>query len=162
MANKNNEEELTFIDTLAQLMSEKGLTELEYVKETPDQGSLRIRINCTNSFQKNGNAVPNMPENYNKTVISEDKSVETAQPQKENSQGIVKSPMVGTVYLSPEPDKPAFITKGDNVDKGDTLLIIEAMKTMNQIPAPKAGRIMKILVENGNPVEFDSPLVVIE
>ncbi len=76
--------------------------------------------------------------------------------------GAVKSPMVGTAYRSPEPGSPVFVEVGANVAQGDTLLIIEAMKTMNQIPAPKAGTVTAILFENGQPVEFGEPLVVIE
>jgi acetyl-CoA carboxylase biotin carboxyl carrier protein len=74
----------------------------------------------------------------------------------------VKSPMVGTVYLQPEPGADAFVKVGDTVTAGQTLMIIEAMKTMNPIPAPKAGRIAAILVEDGQPVEFGEPLVAIE
>ena len=73
----------------------------------------------------------------------------------------VKSPMVGTVYLQPEPGADAFVNVGDTVSAGQTLMIIEAMKTMNPIPAPKAGKIVEILVEDGQPVEFGEPLVVI-
>ena len=74
----------------------------------------------------------------------------------------VKSPMVGTVYLSPEPGAKPFITPGQTVKAGDTLVIIEAMKVMNPITAPKAGRIAQILIGDAQPVEFDQPLVVIE
>ena len=74
----------------------------------------------------------------------------------------VKSPMVGTVYLQPEPGADAFVKVGDSVSAGQTLMIIEAMKTMNPIPAPKAGKIAAILVEDGQPVEFGEPLVAIE
>jgi acetyl-CoA carboxylase biotin carboxyl carrier protein len=73
----------------------------------------------------------------------------------------VKSPMVGSVYLQPEPGAPPFVLVGDTVEAGQTLMIIEAMKTMNPIPAPKAGRIVAILVEDGQPVEFGEPLAVI-
>ena len=76
--------------------------------------------------------------------------------------GAVASPMVGTAYLSPQPDTPNFIAEGDTVTEGQTLLIIEAMKTMNAIPAPKAGKVTKILVGNEDPVEFGEPLVIIE
>jgi len=76
--------------------------------------------------------------------------------------GAVKSPMVGTAYLAPEPDKPVFVNVGDKITAGQTLLIIEAMKTMNPIPAPKGGKIVEILVEDAQPVEFGEPLVVIE
>ena len=74
----------------------------------------------------------------------------------------VKSPMVGTAFLSPEPGAKPFIAPGQSVKAGDTLLIIEAMKTLNQIPAPRAGTVRQILVEDGHPVEFGEPLMIIE
>ena len=74
----------------------------------------------------------------------------------------VKSPMVGTCYLTPEPGAAPFISVGQAVKEGDTLLIVEAMKTMNHIPAPRAGTIKRILVEDGAPVEYGSPLVILE
>ena len=76
--------------------------------------------------------------------------------------GAVKSPMVGTAYLAPEPGKPNFVAVGDKVTAGQTLLIIEAMKTFNPIKAPKAGTIMQILVDNARPVEFGEPLMIVE
>jgi acetyl-CoA carboxylase biotin carboxyl carrier protein len=76
--------------------------------------------------------------------------------------GAVKSPMVGTTYRAPEPGAASFIEVGSRVSQGQTLLIIEAMKTMNHIPAPRAGTVSAILVENGQPVEFGEPLVIIE
>jgi acetyl-CoA carboxylase biotin carboxyl carrier protein len=76
--------------------------------------------------------------------------------------GAVKSPMVGTAYRSPEPGAAAFIEVGTKVAQGQTLLIIEAMKTMNQIPSPRAGTVTAILFENGQPVEFGEPLVIVE
>ena len=76
--------------------------------------------------------------------------------------GTVKSPMVGTVYLSAEPGAKQFASVGDKVSAGQTLLIVEAMKVMNAIPAPRAGTVKSVLVENGQPVEFDQPLIVVE
>jgi acetyl-CoA carboxylase biotin carboxyl carrier protein len=76
--------------------------------------------------------------------------------------GTVKSPMVGTAYLTPDPEAPPFVTVGGNIKEGDTILIIEAMKVMNPIVAPRAGKVTQILVGSGQPVEFDQPLVVIE
>ena len=76
--------------------------------------------------------------------------------------GAIKSPMVGTCYLTPEPDAPAFVKVGDSVKAGQTLLIVEAMKVMNPIVSPRAGRVTTILVDNAQPVEFDQPLVVVE
>jgi acetyl-CoA carboxylase biotin carboxyl carrier protein len=76
--------------------------------------------------------------------------------------GAVKSPMVGTAYLSPEPEKPVFVNVGDKIAVGQTLLIIEAMKTFNPIKAPKAGTVTQILIENAQPVEFGQPLMIVE
>jgi acetyl-CoA carboxylase biotin carboxyl carrier protein len=76
--------------------------------------------------------------------------------------GVVISPMVGTAYAAPEPGAKPFIDIGSNVKAGDTLLIVEAMKTMNQIPAPRAGTVIQVLFEDGQPVEFGEPLVIIE
>ncbi|WP_422013206.1 acetyl-CoA carboxylase biotin carboxyl carrier protein [Reyranella sp.] len=76
--------------------------------------------------------------------------------------GVVKSPMVGTAYLAPEPGKPNFVSVGDKVTAGQTLLIIEAMKTFNPIKAPKAGTVTQILIENAHPVEFAEPLMIVE
>ena len=76
--------------------------------------------------------------------------------------GVVTSPMVGTAYLAPEPGAKPFVDIGSKVKAGDTLLIIEAMKTMNQIPAPRAGTVTQILFEDGQPVEFGEPLMIIE
>jgi acetyl-CoA carboxylase biotin carboxyl carrier protein len=76
--------------------------------------------------------------------------------------GVVKSPMVGTAYLAPEPGKPNFVSVGDEVTAGQTLLIIEAMKTFNPIKARKAGKVTRILIENAQPVEYDEPLLVVE
>jgi acetyl-CoA carboxylase biotin carboxyl carrier protein len=76
--------------------------------------------------------------------------------------GLVTSPMVGTAYLGPEPGARAFVEIGSRVRVGDTLLIVEAMKTMNQIPAPRAGTVTQILIEDGQPVEFGEPLMIVE
>jgi len=76
--------------------------------------------------------------------------------------GTVNSPMVGTAYRSPDPGSPPFVEIGSRVAAGQTLLIIEAMKTMNQIPSPKSGKVIAILIEDGQPVEYGEPLVVIE
>lgn len=83
-------------------------------------------------------------------------------PQLENNQALIKSPMVGTFYRSPSPDAPAFVQEGDMVQKGQPLCIVEAMKMMNEIESDAAGRVVRILVENGQPVEYEQPLMVIE
>ena len=76
--------------------------------------------------------------------------------------GTVKSPMVGTAYLGPDPDSPPFAAVGSKVAAGDTLLIVEAMKVMNSIASPRAGTVRAVFVENGQPVEYDQPLVIVE
>lgn len=87
---------------------------------------------------------------------------ETRQEDPRNHPGAVHSPMVGTVYLSPEPGAPLFVKIGDRVTEGQTLLMVEAMKTFNPIPAPRAGRVARMLIGDGQPVEFGQPLVILE
>ena len=88
--------------------------------------------------------------------------VKAASSELANHPGVVKSPMVGTVYLAPEPGKPPFVAVGDKVTAGQTLLIIEAMKTFNPIKSPRAGTVKEVLVENAQPVEFGEPLMIVE
>ena len=86
----------------------------------------------------------------------------TAAPPPGETPGAVKAPMVGTAYLAPQPDAAPFVKLGDQVREGQPLLIIEAMKVMNQIPAPRSGRVTRILVSDGAPVEYGQPLLVLE
>jgi acetyl-CoA carboxylase biotin carboxyl carrier protein len=133
------------IKTLAALLDELNLTEIEYAK-----GDERVHV----ARAATGAVVvaPGQP---------------TAQgprpaPSTVDHPGVVKSPMVGTVYLSPEPGTPAFIKAGDTVTEGQTLLLIEAMKTYNPVRAPRAGKVTRILVSDGTPVEFGEALLIIE
>ena len=93
---------------------------------------------------------------FQRAEMDEPKRVKVDHP------GALESPMVGTVYLSPEPGKETYVKKGQAIKKGDTLLIIEAMKTFNPIKAPKSGKIIKILVNDGEPVEYGQPLIIIK
>ena len=102
--------------------------------------------------------ITNVSTNQEKT----DNDVENKNIINEDDENIVKSPMVGTIYLQPDPDSDPFIKIGDKVKKGQTLLIVEAMKTMNDIVADKNGVIKEILVKNEQPVQFDDPLIIIE
>jgi len=130
---------------LADLLDETGLTEIEI-----EQNDIRVRV------AKGGTMVAaSVP------AAAPAGTAASTEPAAAHVDA-VKSPMVGTVYLAPAPGAAQFISVGKTVAQGDSLLIIEAMKTMNQIPAPKAGKIIEILVEDGQPVEFDEPLVVIE
>ena len=136
---------------LAAILNDTGLTEIEV-----ERGDLRIKV------ARNGGVVP-MPTVYAAPAPAPAAaSASSARPAEAEHEGdVVNSPMVGTVYLQPEPGAPPFVRVGDTVSEGQTLLIIEAMKTMNPIPAPRAGRIVEMLVADGQPVEFGEPLAVI-
>lgn len=144
--------EQRIIRELAELLNETGLTEIEIEKS-----GLKIRVARTITF--NATAMP-LAAAAAPTAKPGPAVAEVSDPAKHP--GAVKSPMVGTAYRAPEPSAAPFIEIGSRVAQGDTLLIIEAMKTMNQIPAPKAGTVTAILFENGQPVEFGEPLVIIE
>lgn len=136
------------IRELAGLLDETRLTEIEI-----ERAGLRVRVARTVSFA----AAPMG------AVASSSASVQSAEATEPSKHpGMVPSPMVGTVYWSPQPGAKPFIDVGSKVKAGDTLLIIEAMKTMNQIPSPRAGTVTQILIEDGQPVEYGEPLVVIE
>jgi acetyl-CoA carboxylase biotin carboxyl carrier protein len=133
------------VRALAALLHETGLTEIEYAV-----GERRVRV------------VRGMPAAPAVTVsMPATMPAASAAPAAELA-GAIKAPMVGTVYLSPQPDAAPFVKLGDAVREGQPLLIIEAMKVMNQIPAPRAGRVAQILVADGAPVEYGQPLVVLE
>jgi acetyl-CoA carboxylase biotin carboxyl carrier protein len=146
------------IRELALLLDETGLSEIEVEKS-----GLRIRVARTlNVVSQVGAAAlpaaaPAVQAAGTAALAPAPSPADTA-----NHPGAVKSPMVGTAYRATEPGAPPFIEIGARVAQGQTLLIIEAMKTMNHIPAPKAGTVTQILFENGQPVEFGEPLVVIE
>ena len=139
---------------LAALLSENELTEIEVA-----DGDRRIKV-CREPaavFSAPASAAaPLAPQAASGPAPAEPPAAEeiTGTP--------VKSPMVGTAFLSPEPGAKAFVNVGDKVKAGDTLLIVEAMKVMNPITAPRAGTVKQILVENAQPIEFDQPLVIIE
>jgi acetyl-CoA carboxylase biotin carboxyl carrier protein len=138
---------------LAELLNDTGLSEIEI-----EQHGLRIRIarNLTVTA-----AVAN-PAAYAAAPAAAAPHAATAPAHDENHPGTVKSPMVGTVYRSPEPGAPSFVEVGAQVKQGQTVLIIEAMKTMNHIPAPRGGTVKAILVANEQPVEYGEALMIIE
>ncbi|MCB1519651.1 MAG: acetyl-CoA carboxylase biotin carboxyl carrier protein [Hyphomicrobiaceae bacterium] len=149
--------EKEMIRELAELLNETGLSEIEIEKS-----GLRIRVarQLTVTAVASTAAAPVSTAVAASAPAAAQATGDEIDPGKHP--GAVKSPMVGTAYRAPEPGAPSFIEIGKRVDTGDTLLIIEAMKTMNQIPAPKSGTIAAILFENGQPVEFGEPLVIIE
>ena len=138
------------IISLSKLLEETGLTEIEI--ENKEVG--RVKVAKNSHIQS---AFSPSTDNSSKIEVKNDSDSES-----DDLLNAISSPMVGTIYLKPDPDSKPFIKKGDRVKKGDTLLIIEAMKTMNNIPADKNGLIKKILVENEQPIQFGDPLVIIE
>jgi acetyl-CoA carboxylase biotin carboxyl carrier protein len=141
------------IRELALLLDETSLTEIEI-----ERAGLRVRV------ARNISIAASMPASYQPaaSAASAGSAAPAAVADLAKHPGVVPSPMVGTAYSSPEPGAKPFIEVGTKVTAGQTLLIIEAMKTMNQIPSPRAGTVTQILVEDGQPVEFGEPLVIIE
>lgn len=161
MTNKTHEADVAFIKALAELLRDNDLTELEVKRDYSEDDSLNVRV----SRQMMVAAAPVQaaaPVAATAPVAAAAAAAAAAADDPVSHPGAVTSPMVGTVYLQAEPGTPAFIKIGDQVSEGDTLLIVEAMKTMNHIPAPKSGTVKRILVEDGAAVEFGSPLAIIE
>lgn len=144
----------TLIRELALLLDETSLTEIEI-----ERAGLRVRVARNISI-----AAAMAPPSYQSAAPMPVATAAPAAPAADLSKhpGVVPSPMVGTAYWAPEPGAKPFIDVGAKVSVGQTLLIIEAMKTMNQIPSPRAGTVTQILIEDGQPVEFGEPLVIIE
>ncbi len=163
MKNKKYEDDIDLLEQLANLANKKNLTEIEFKKKYKDENEIFIKISSLSKAKietetKINNIIKQQrkPEDTDIQVNNDDVT------ELKNQPGIISSPMVGTIYLSPEPGSTPFIKIGQNVNIGDTLFIIEAMKTMNQIPSPKSGKVKRILIDDATPVEFDSPLVIIE
>ena len=163
MTDKQRKSDVAFIEALAELLEKNDLTELSVKRQYGDGDSLNVTVSRASQVvaaapapvaQAAPAAAPAAPAPAPAAApVSDDPA---------SHPGAVASPMVGTVYLQAEPSAPAFVSVGDSVQEGDTLLIIEAMKTMNHIPAPKSGKVTRILVEDGAPVEFGAPLMIIE
>ena len=143
--------DIKLVRQLAELLDETKLSEIEV-----EDGGRKIRVARTMVAAAAPVAVAQAP-----VPIAAAAAAPIAAPVGDHP-GTVKSPMVGTVYLSPNPEAPPFVSVGGSVSEGDTLLIIEAMKVMNPIVAPRGGKVISILVGTGQPVEFDQPLVVVE
>ena len=148
MTEKKSIVDQDLIRELADLLTETGLTEIEIVR---DETRIRVARNVTVSAAPQMMAAQAPVAAAPVAVVSDSAHA-----------GAVHSPMVGTAFRAPEPGGRPYVDVGDQVRQGDTLLIIEAMKTMNQITAPRSGKVVKILVEDGQPVEFGEPLLIIE
>jgi acetyl-CoA carboxylase biotin carboxyl carrier protein len=149
---KSTSPELDLIRTLADILNETGLSEIEL-----EQKGSRVRVSRTMTAV--ATVAHQAPAHHTPSPVAAPAVVKVFDAE---HAGTVKSPMVGTIYMASGPGNPNFIEIGSEVKQGQTLLIIEAMKTMNQIPSPVAGKVIRIHVENGDPVEYGAALVTIE
>jgi acetyl-CoA carboxylase biotin carboxyl carrier protein len=140
------------IRELARLLDETGLTEIEFERD-----GQRVRVARQAQIAVAPAASPTPVEAAVPSLAADSGAIDPAKHP-----GVVTSPMVGTAYIGPEPGARPFVEIGSRVRAGDTLLIVEAMKTMNQIPSPRAGTVIQVLIEDGQPVEFGEPLMIIE
>jgi acetyl-CoA carboxylase biotin carboxyl carrier protein len=152
---KFSSDDSALIRELASLLDETSLTEIEI-----ERAGFRLRV------ARNISVAAAIPATFHAAAAAPAASASAAASAAANDlskhPGVVPSPMVGTAYRAPEPGAKPFVDVGTKVTVGQTLMIIEAMKTMNQIPSPRAGTVTQILVEDGQPVEFGEPLVIIE
>ncbi len=154
MSRKKQTFDREMIRELAELLKETGLSEIEL-----EDDGFRVRVSA--GCAQLAATVPAAAAAPAPAQAAAEKAAPEADDHASHP-GVVKSPMVGTAYRAPAPGAAPFVEVGAKVKEGQTLLIIEAMKTMNQIPAPRSGVVKAILVEDGQPVEFDEPLMVIE
>jgi acetyl-CoA carboxylase biotin carboxyl carrier protein len=156
--------DVAFIKALAELLDSNDLTEIQVKREYGENDWLNVRVARGGVMVQAPMqmAAPQMlaPQAAPVPAAIAPAAAPTGDPAQ--APGAVTSPMVGTVYLQAEPGSKPFVAVGDHVAEGQTLLIVEAMKTMNQIPAPRAGIVKRILVEDGAPVEYGAPLMIIE
>ncbi len=159
MTKKDQDTDIEFITALTNLLQENDLTEIQVERDYGGNKSLSVML----SRQTMAAPAPmQAAAPVAAPAIAEQPAAAAPIEDPAQHPGAVTSPMVGTVYLSAEPGAAPFVTVGSSIAEGQTVLIIEAMKTMNQIPAPKSGTITRILVDDATPVEFGSPLVIIE
>ena len=169
MTKKDQDTDVKFIQALAEVLTNSDLAEVRVKREYGAESTLDVRV--TRAFAPVAAAtVAAAPITAAAPIAAAPAAAApaAAAPAAEISDdpashpGAVTSPMVGTVYMQAEPGTAPFISVGDQISEGQTILIVEAMKTMNQIPAPKSGKVARILVDDGAPVEFGSPLIIIE
>ncbi len=158
----SHDNDVSFIKALAELLRANDLTELQVKRDYGENDSLNVRVSRQTQIVTQV-SVPAAAPAASAAMAAPAASMAPAPAADPASHpGAVTSPMVGTVYMAAEPGAAAFVSVGSTVKEGDTLLIIEAMKTMNQIPAPRAGTVKRIVVEDGAPVEYGAPLMIIE
>lgn len=164
MSKNTTEADVAFISALAELLNKNDLTELSVKREYGEDDSLDVRVVKQVTVVQAAPVIHAAPVAHAAPAAAPAAAAAAPVAHEDPAQhpGAVTSPMVGTCYLSPEPGAAAFVAVGATVTEGQTLLIIEAMKTMNHIPAPKSGTVKRILVTDGHPVEYGAPLMIIE
>jgi len=164
MTDKKTDTDVVFIKALAELLRENDLTELQVKREYGADDSLNVRVSRATQAPVMVAAPAPVQAAAPAAPAPAAAATGAAAPAEDPAShpGAVTSPMVGTVYLQAEPGSPPFVSVGSTVAEGDTLLIVEAMKTMNHIHAPNAGTVRRILIEDGAAVEFGTPLVILE
>jgi acetyl-CoA carboxylase biotin carboxyl carrier protein len=166
MSKHTSDADVAFIQALAELLNKNDLTELSVKREYGEDDSLEVRVVKQQNIVTVAAAAPAAVTYAAAPAAAPAAASVAAAPAAPEDPaqhpGAVTSPMVGTAYLAAEPGATPFITVGATVAEGQTVLIIEAMKTMNHIPAPKSGTVKRILVEDGTPVEYGAPLLIIE
>lgn len=159
-----HDSDAAFIQALAELLNRNELTELSVKREYGENDKLTVELS-KHGKQVVMQAAPSAVQQAAPVAAAPASAPATAAAPSvdpANLPGAVTSPMVGTAYLAPEPGAAPFVSIGQQVAEGDTLMIVEAMKTMNHIPAPRAGIVRRVMVEDGTPVEFGTPLMVVE
>jgi len=157
MRNDNKKFDTALIRDLAVLLDETNLSEIEL-----EQGDTRIRVARQMSINAPVNVAAPAAAPATAPAAAPAAAAASASPEPVKAGATVTSPMVGTAYLSPEPGAAPFIQVGDKVTEGQTIIIVEAMKTMNHIPSTKSGTVKEILVDDAQPVEFGEPLIIVE
>ncbi len=173
MTKNTRDNDVAFIQSLAELLNSNELTEIAVTRDYGPDDSLKVRVSKQSAIVQAAVTVPApavaaAPAPAPAPASAPAPAPATAAPapapveNPADHPGAVASPMVGTAYLSPEPGAGAFVKTGDTVKEGQTLMIVEAMKTMNHIPAPNSGTVTRILVDDGQAVEFGTTLMIIE
>jgi acetyl-CoA carboxylase biotin carboxyl carrier protein len=166
MSDERNAADVAFIEALAELLNRKALAEIDVRRDYGENDSLKVRLSKTAPAAAPA-ALPAAPAQLPALAAPDGGApgparAGAADDDPAQHPGAVTSPMVGTAYLAPEPGAAPFVTVGAPVAEGQTLLIIEAMKTMNHIPSPRSGTVRRILVADTSPVEYGAPLMIIE
>lgn len=162
MTKKTRDTDVAFIQALAELLNENNLTEVEVMREYGTDDSLNVRVSRATNIIQTAQIPGPAPAPHAAMPAAVAPAAPAPVEDPASHPGAVLSPMVGTVYMSAEPGADPFVSVGSQVTEGQTLLIVEAMKTMNHIPAPAAGTVKRILAEDGGTVEFGSPLMIVE